>query len=123
MSIYDEIGGAASVSAAVDDFYRRVLDDPALGPYFTGTDVKRLKGHQRAFIAAAIGGPEPYLGRNMAEAHAQLEITPADFDRVVGHLVDTLAGLGVPDATIGAIGETLAPLKSQIAPGQATRAS
>ena len=41
----------------------------------------------------------------------------------VGHLVETLAGLGVPDATIGAIGETLAPLKSQIASGKATRAS
>jgi hemoglobin len=123
MSIYDEIGGAGAVAAAVDDFYRRVLEDSTLAPYFTGADVRRLKGHQRAFIAAAIGGPEPYLGRNMAEAHARLEITPADFDRVVGHLVETLAGLGVPEATIGAIGETLAPLKSQIASGEATRAS
>lgn len=122
MSIYDEIGGAAAVSAAVDDFYRRVLADPPLAPYFDGTDVKRLKTHQRAFIAAAIGGPEPYLGRNMAEAHARLAITPEDFDRVVAHLVDTLDGLGVPAETIGAIGGTLAPLKSQIAQGPAERA-
>lgn len=122
MSIFDEIGGAAAVSAAVDDFYERVLGDPALNPYFTGTDMRRLKGHQRAFIAAAIGGPGPYLGRNMAEAHAGLAITPEDFDSVVGHLVATLTGLGVPDATIAAIGGKLAPLKGEIAQGSARQA-
>lgn len=122
MSIYDEIGGAAAVSAAVDDFYQRVVADPVLAPYFTATDMVRLKRHQRSFIAAAVGGPEPYLGRNMADAHARLSIAPGDFDRVVGHLVATLAGLGVPEDTIGAIGATLAPLKSEIAPGPAVHA-
>jgi hemoglobin len=122
MSIYDEIGGSAAVSAAVDQFYERVIADPALTPYFVDTDMMRLKKHQRAFIAAAIGGSEPYLGRNMVEAHARLAITAADFDRVVGHLVDTLAALGVPTPTIAAIGATLAPLKDQIAQGPAARA-
>ena len=84
--------------------------------------MRRLKGHQRSFIAAAIGGPEIYGGRNMREAHARLDIDPSDFDRVVAHLVDTLAGLGVPESTIGAIGATLAPLKAEIAPGPAARA-
>jgi hemoglobin len=121
MSIYDDIGGAAAVSTAVDDFYRRVLADAALVSYFDGTDIAQIKRHQRSFIAAAVGGPEPYLGRNMAEAHARLAITPDDFDRVVGHLVDTLTALGVPPATIGVIGDTLAPLKDQIATGPVSR--
>jgi hemoglobin len=120
MSIYDDIGGSAAVTAAVDDFYVRVLADPELAPYFEGTDVKRLKGHQRYFIAAAIGGPEPYLGRPMREAHASLNIQPAHFDLVVGHLVDTLTSLGVPETTIGAIGGKLAPLKDEIAPVRKT---
>jgi hemoglobin len=122
MSIYDEIGGSAAVSAAVDQFYERVIADPTLAPYFVGTDMMKLKKHQRAFIAAAVGGPEPYLGRNMAEAHARLAISASDFDRVVGHLVDTLAALGVPTPTIAAIGATLAPLKDEIVRGQAARA-
>jgi NTE family protein len=58
MSIYDSIGGAAAVRAAVDDFYDRVLADPELAPFFDGTDMRRLKAHQRSFVAAAIGGPE-----------------------------------------------------------------
>ncbi len=122
MSIYDEIGGANAVSAAVDDFYQRVLADPALAGYFVDIDIQQLKGHQRTFLAAAIGGPPRYIGRSMREAHAPLNIDPSDFDRVVAHLVDTLAGLGVPAPTIGAIGDVLAPLKDVIAPGPESRA-
>ena len=114
MSIYDSIGGAPAVRAAVDDFYERVLADPKLAPFFTGTDMSRLKAHQRAFIAAAIGGPEIFAGRDMASAHTGLGITDADFDAVVGHLVGTLTGLGVPEETIGQIGSALAPLRPDI---------
>ena len=52
MSIYDSIGGAPAIRVAVDDFYARVLADARLAPFFTGTDLHRLKVHQRAFIAA-----------------------------------------------------------------------
>ena len=114
MSIYDSIGGAAAVRAAVDDFYDRVLADPGLAPFFDGTDLQRLKAHQRSFIAAAIGGPEMFAGRNMASAHAGLGIADAQFDAVVAHLVDTLTGLGVPQDTIGQIGAALAPLRASI---------
>ena len=63
MSIYDNMGGAPSVRAAVDDFYARILADARLAPFFTGTDLERLKAHQRAFIAAALGGPQILAGR------------------------------------------------------------
>jgi hemoglobin len=114
MSIYAKIGGAPSVSAAVDRFYEKVTGDPSLAHHFEGMDLSRLKAHQRSFIGAALGGPETYSGRDMATAHADLGITDGDFDRVVQHLVDTLASLGVDEDTIATIGATLAPLQDQI---------
>lgn len=114
MSIYDQIGGAPSVTAAVDLFYGKVLADPSLAGYFADTDLARLKGHQRAFIAAALGGPDLYAGRDMAAAHAGLDITEGAFDAVVGHLVATLTELRVPADVIGDIGVKLAPLAPQI---------
>lgn len=113
-SIYDSIGGAPAVHAAVDDFYRRILADPDLAPMFAGRNMDRLKSHQRAFIAAALGGAEIYSGRDMHTAHAHLGVSNDDFDAVVAHLVDTLAGLGVPDETITTIGGALSPLRDQI---------
>jgi len=50
----------------------------------------------------------------MASAHAGLGIGNGDFDAVVGHLVGTLTGLGVPEDTIGQIGGALAPLRDDI---------
>ncbi|MBA2473411.1 MAG: group 1 truncated hemoglobin [Pseudonocardiales bacterium] len=114
MTIFDSIGGAPSVNVAVDKFYGRVLDDPELAPFFAGVDVDKLKAHQRSFIAAAIGGPKIYRGRDMASAHANLGITDSDFDAVVGHLVATLNELGVPAETIGDIGSALVPLRAEI---------
>ncbi|HLU56935.1 MAG TPA: group 1 truncated hemoglobin [Pseudonocardia sp.] len=116
VSIYDSIGGAAAVAAAVDLFYERVLADPDLAGYFTGVDIAKLKSHQRSFIAAAIGGPEVFSGRSMKDAHAHLNVRPEHFDRVVDHLVATLTELSVPADVIGRIGATLAPLKADIAP-------
>jgi hemoglobin len=114
MSVFDAIGGGPAVQTVVDEFYARVLRDPDLAPVFTGTSVTRLKNHQRAFISAALGGPQQYGGRSMASAHAGLNVSNAQFDAVVGHLVDTLTGAGVPDAIIVQIGTTLGALRADI---------
>jgi hemoglobin len=113
-TIYDTIGGPAAVSAAVTQFYQRVLADPELAPFFAGTDMTRLESHQRAFIAAALGGPQLYAGRSMAAAHAGRGIPDTAFDAVVGHLGATLIDLGVPAETVGVIAGTLAPLRADI---------
>jgi hemoglobin len=113
-SLYERLGGVAAISAAVDDFYRRVTADPRLAPYFTNTDMAALRRHQVAMLAAATGGPNEYRGRIMAEAHAGRSITDEHFDAVVGHLVETLQSLGVDDHTIGEVGSALLPLRADI---------
>ena len=114
MTIYDEIGGATAVGAAVDAFYERVIADVSLSAFFDGVDLGRLKGHQRSFIAAAIGGPDAYLGRAMSDAHAHLGITASAFHAVVVHLVAALTEVGVPQETIDKITTALAPLETEV---------
>jgi hemoglobin len=113
-SVYDQIGGAPAVSAAVDDLYVRLLGDHELAGYFAGTEMRRQKAHMRAFMAVALGGAKVYRGRDMTAAHRGLAISGATFERVVGHLVATLTSLGVPTHLIEAIGGKLAPLRVQI---------
>ena len=113
-SIYEQIGGAGSVAAAVDIFYGKVLADPELNDYFADTDMGRVRAHQRAFLTAALGGPNAYAGRDMGTAHAGLGVTESAFDAVVGHLAATLTELSVPDDVIAEIAGALLPLKSEI---------
>ncbi|MBO0767072.1 MAG: group 1 truncated hemoglobin [Solirubrobacterales bacterium] len=113
-TIYDAIGGEPAVNAAVESFYEKVWADPDLLEYFATADRERLKGHQRAFLTTALGGPTAYAGKSMAEAHKGRGISAAAFDRVVEHLVATLKELGVGEDTVSAIGAKLGPLKPEV---------
>jgi hemoglobin len=113
-SIFDAIGGAPAIEAATNLLYDRLLADPLVSRHFMGKDLRQLKSHMRAFLAAALGGADLYRGRDMRSAHASLNITTADWDATVGHLVATLEALTVPADLIGEIASRILPLKDQI---------
>jgi len=113
-TIYDAIGGDTALVAVVDDFYGRVLADPDLAGFFAGTNMTRLKGRQAEFFAAALGGPLPYTGASIRDAHRGRAIAQRHFDLVAGHLVAALVTAGVPDATVTRIVAAVAPLAGEI---------
>jgi hemoglobin len=113
-SIYGMIGGEAALAPAVDDFYDRVLADPELRGFFAGANMARLKGRQTEFLAAALGGPLPYTGPSLRNAHRGRGIEQKHFDLVVGHLVAALDAAGVPYEIIDQIAGLITPLASQI---------
>lgn len=55
ISLYERIGRAPAITAAVDRFYDRVLADPELKNFFNGVSRSRLKAHQFAFLSQALG--------------------------------------------------------------------
>jgi hemoglobin len=77
--------------------------------------MKRLKGKQVEFLAAALGGLEPYAGPSMKQAHQGRGITMHHFNLVAGHLKDSLCAAGVPPATVAEILGVVAPLAADIA--------
>jgi hemoglobin len=66
------------------------------------------------FLAAALGGPHLYRGRDMRSAHAGLGVTPEAWDRTVRHIVGVLADLGVERGLADQVIGHLAPLRGQI---------
>lgn len=100
MTVYEQLGGAEGIAAAVDAFYERMLADERLAAWFEGVPMEVLKEHQRAFLTVALGGPEAYDGRSMRNAHSGLGITQADYTAAVDHLAAALAEVGVDDAVI-----------------------
>jgi len=93
-ALFNEIGDAATLRTAVNLLYQRVLADPELAPWFAGVDMPRLRAHQLAFLAGALGGPNLFNGRDVATAHAGLKITDEAFDALIGHLATALRDLG-----------------------------
>ena len=96
VSIYEAIGGRDALKAAVDVFYRRLLADPELAPFFPGGVGIRHRAYVVTVLGEALGGPERYRGPDLHGAHRGLGITDAQFNRAAGHLSDTLDELSVP---------------------------
>jgi len=107
MGLYEEIGGAPAVNAAVDIFYRKVLKDERIKRFFDDVDMAKQAAKQKSFLTMAFGGPNNYTGLDMREGHAHLVkrgLNDSHFDAVVEDLVATLKELKVPDHLIAQVG-------------------
>lgn len=114
-SLYERLGGAGAIDAAVDLFYRKVLADALLAPFFDDVDMPGQIAKQKAFLTMVTGGPNDYTGADMREAHKGLVgINDAHFDAVVGHLGATLTELGVPEADIAEVAAVAESVRAHV---------
>src|SRR5690349_19321391 len=116
-NLYERIGGKEAVSAAVDEFYRRVLADARISHFFEGVDMKRQIGKQKAFLTMVFGGPTKYTGLDMRAAHAHLVakgLNDSHFDAVVENLAGTLKSLGVSSDDIADVARIAESTRSDV---------
>jgi hemoglobin len=97
-SLYEQLGGDAVLTRMVEIFYRKVMADARLRPFFEGTDMQRQLHMQKMFLSTIFGGGATYSGQGMRQAHAGLVargLNDAHFDAVMVHLMATLEELGI----------------------------
>lgn len=100
-SLYHKLGGKAAINAAVDAFYKKVLVDERIKHFFDDVNMQRQHNKQKAFLSAAFGGPEPWTGKDMREAHKNLPgLNDTHFNAVAENLQKTLEELKVPKELI-----------------------
>jgi hemoglobin len=116
LSLYDRLGGDRGISAIVEDFMPRALQDPRVNWARTGVkagrifhtgkavtwnptpqNVATLKAHLVQFVALATGGPAHYTGDKIKGAHANMQISNPEFDAVIGDLKASLDKLRIPN--------------------------
>ncbi len=114
MTLYDEIGGEATIAAIVAGYWHRVSDDELLSGWFGKVDPDALQGHLRAYLAVAFGGPEAYGGRSMRHAHSGLRITDEAFGALMQRMNEALAASGSSPETIQRADRRLRSLQAVI---------
>jgi hemoglobin len=116
LTLFDRLGAEQGLTAIVEDFTPRVLEDPrvnwerkgvkrggilgrddSVAWTATSTNVARLKTHLVQFLALATGGPAKYDGKEIKSAHAGMRIGNPEFDAVIGDLKASLDKLRIPD--------------------------
>ena len=96
--LYDLIGGRQTVWAATESFYRRVLADDTLRPFFKSTNMAQLLARQSMFISMLLGGRIVYTGKDIHAAHAHAReqgLNDGHFDRFLGRFREALNEVGV----------------------------
>jgi hemoglobin len=112
--LYERLGGQPRLGPAVELFYRRVLEDPAVAGYFASVDLPRLIAHQKAFLTTVLGGPAVFTGRQLRTAHQPLSISDQAYDIVVDHLIGTLRDLGTAPELAVEVQERLEQFRAEV---------
>lgn len=114
-SLYEKLGGQASIDLTVDKFYDKVINDDRVKHFFANTDMQKQKAHQKAFMTYAFGGTDQFTGQEMREAHKdlvdQMGLTDIHFDAIAENLLVTLKELGVSADLIEEVAQTVGSLQ------------
>ena len=114
-TLFERLGGEQGLTAIVDDFAPRAMEDPRVNwnrqgvvgsslfrhkraPAWQATPqaVASLKKHLIEFFALSTGGPVHYEGREIKTVHNGMHIANPEFDAAVGDLKASLDKLQVP---------------------------
>jgi hemoglobin len=79
-TLFARLGGMDGVRALVDELVVRLASDPRVEERFARSDFRRFKARLVVQLCEVVGGPCRYRGRPLAEAHAGLGISAAEFD-------------------------------------------
>ena len=102
-SLYERLGGAYGIAGAVDDLVDRLYhndaanQNPAVQEFHEEGGEAGFKYLVTAWSIEATGGPKVYPGRDMDEAHAELDVSEHDFDIVSTAIRQSLHQVGVPE--------------------------
>ncbi len=113
-SMFIRIGGFATVSRVVMDFYDRILDSEKAGDFFDGVDIDKMVDHQTKFISSLMGGPSAHTNEQLRRAHARLNIDNESFDEMVEILCGTLKDHNLDSDDIAVVRHELESRRSLI---------
>lgn len=107
LTIYERVGGFASVRRVVSAFYDRALESELIAHHFEQIEMPRLIDHQTRFISFLMGGPASYTDEHIEHVHAKLGITLEEFDEMVELLTETLEDFDYGSEDVARIGQEL----------------
>lgn len=113
-AMFQAFHGREGVERIVADMLDRAFADPRISDIFKGHDRVRLQRVLSEQFVYLLGGPGGYSGRDMASAHKDMGVEPADMNLLVEHLQLAMDKEGVPFQTQNRFLAKLAPMKRDI---------
>jgi hemoglobin len=99
-TLYERIGGREGLERIVPDVVRLHLENPVVSPRFKGAkkSPEELTSLAIEFFATGLSGTPSYEGLSLPEAHAGMNIGPAEYMAVLDDILQALDEHGVGPA-------------------------
>ena len=117
VELYERLGGAPVLEAAVIAFHRALAQDTRLLPFFEGVDTARLLRHMTTFFTMAYGGPNTYDGLDLRRAHAPARargLNDSHLEIAIAHFRTAFAAQNVAPALIAEAESYLQSMRDDI---------
>jgi hemoglobin len=90
LSFYEAVGGTETFRKLIAAFYRRVPDDPVLGPMYPADELPEAEERLRMFLEQYWGGPRTYSEQRghprLRMRHVPFAVTESAKDRWLHHM-------------------------------------
>jgi hemoglobin len=98
-TLYETIGGLATLQKVHKIFYDKVYAHAWLQQFFSGHNQKAIEDRQTSFMAEKMGGPTPYPGKDIKMVHEAMYITRELFEIRKELLEDSLKEADIDEAS------------------------
>ncbi len=113
-SLYERLGGKQAITAVVSQFVDFNNADKVIASRWDPENVDNLKLYLTELVCKASGGPCIYTGQHIDVAHAGLNVTNEEFDRVAANLARALDKFNVPVKEKGELLTIVGSLRGEV---------
>ncbi|MHB1942135.1 MAG: group I truncated hemoglobin [Acidiferrobacteraceae bacterium] len=89
-SLYQRLGGRAGIGRIAEDVWGNHVANPDVSPRYARSDPAAIIARVTDFICAGTGGPGPYDGQSMRQAHEGMNISHREFMAVADDVLRAL---------------------------------
>ena len=112
--LYQQLGQQAGISQIVDGLLHEIEHDRQIVHHFRDTDIERFRKLLIEQLCELSGGPCKYTGASMQESHTGFQITQADFDNLVRHLMKVMTAQKIAISAQNQLLRLLAPMYGDV---------
>lgn len=98
-TLYDELGQQQGISQLMEAFILEIAEDERVVHHFENVDIDRFHRMLSEHICDLSGGPCDYSGESMVTVHTGMNISRAEFNAIVEHLMTAMDQQQLPVST------------------------
>lgn len=113
-TLYQQLNGHEGIERLTDSFINQIGNDDKVLAYFGDANVAHFRNGFINHLCALTDGPCEYTGDSMVAIHTGMNITEADFNRVVDLLISAMEEQNISHTIQNKILAKMAPLRPEI---------